>query len=218
MFYLTDSYVRGELKAISLIAYNTVNNDKQLNELYGRMKMDKSVFIHSTNVAILSCAIGISYSLSNEELVDLYLGALFHDIGKIEISKSVLNKKGPLTMLERQYMETHPIKGHRLCSETSLSKASLDIIRNHHEKLTGVGYPDHFPENKIPLLVQIATVADMFEAMQADRCYRKALAIEEIERILKKDKGINQIAVRILMQSITTRKNTTSNDSVLIYA
>src|SRR5262245_1851635 len=112
-------------------------------------------------------------------------GFLFHDIGKLGISDAVLGKKGPLTASERRIIETHTILGEQILDRVSLLQGEgLRIIRSHHEKWDGSGYPDHLQGEEIPACARILAVADALDAMTTDRPYRKAgtwnAAVEEI--------------------------------------
>ncbi|NLA74744.1 MAG: HD domain-containing protein, partial [Deltaproteobacteria bacterium] len=109
--------------------------------------------------------------------------------GKIVIEDSILNKKTKLTDLEYKKIKEHPLIGVKIVSPLMLDKEELAIIRNHHERWDGKGYPDGLAATDIPLLSRILIVADCFDAMSSDRAYRKALPIEQCNEELIRNKG-----------------------------
>ncbi|MBI5149363.1 MAG: HD-GYP domain-containing protein [Candidatus Omnitrophica bacterium] len=117
---------------------------------------------------------------------NLYIAGLLHDIGKIAIPESILNKQGKLTDAEYEIMKQHTVRGVEMVAPLSLPKESLEGIRNHHERFDGRGYPDGFKGEAVPMSAAIMAVADTFDAMTSDRPYRKGLskeaAMEEIRR------------------------------------
>lgn len=138
---------------------------------------DEYTSIHSMNVCILSIAFGRHLGLGNEELKILGLGALLHDIGKINTPIEVLNKPGKLTPDEYGIMKRHPVDGDELVLSRGdqLPPMALTIIRHHHERLGGTGYPDRWSKHRIPLQVLITSVVDTYDAVTSDRCYHDGL-------------------------------------------
>jgi putative two-component system response regulator len=112
-------------------------------------------------------------------------GSLLHDIGKIGIPERILNKPSRLTDEEYSIVKMHPAAGERIVTHIELFEPYRPIIRNHHERFDGKGYPDGISGNRIPLNVKIVTLADAFDAMTSSRAYRAALpteiAVEEIK-------------------------------------
>lgn len=138
---------------------------------------DEYTSIHSMNVCILSIAFGRHLGLGNEELKTLGLGALLHDIGKIRTPLEVLNKPGKLTPEEFEVMKRHPVEGYDLVLSGGdrLSPMALNIIRHHHERVAGTGYPDRWSNQRIPLQVLITAVVDTYDAITSDRCYHDGI-------------------------------------------
>ena len=189
---------------------------------------DDGLYRHCMNVAYLSVQLGIKFGLDLHELIALGMGALLHDIGKIEIDPLILNKPGKLTEEERLILEIHPVLGFSLlrreetkgkerdacayrgaeCSEGHEKESEdksilyhfpqivMDIVLYHHEKLDGTGYPAH--KTDIPLMVQIVTVADIYEAIRAKRVYRDANSPKDAYQILKGMSGLNPDMVEML--------------------
>jgi ribonuclease P protein subunit RPR2 len=105
-------------------------------------------------------------------------GFFLHDIGKVGIPEPILCKEGPLTMDEWDVMRTHPTIGAQIVEPIAFLSEAVDLIRHHHERFDGSGYPDGLEGEKIPLAARIFSVADSFDAMTSDRPYRGALALE----------------------------------------
>ncbi len=141
---------------------------------------------HSHRVAEFSVEIGRKLGLSTGELEFLELSATIHDIGKIGISESVLNKPGKLTDEEFLVIKSHPMKGSKILEPMSRLHALMPGVRNHHERYDGRGYPDGLKGEEAHLVARIISVADTYDAMTSSRVYRKGLppevAFEEIEK------------------------------------
>ncbi|MFT5387798.1 MAG: putative nucleotidyltransferase with HDIG domain [Lysobacterales bacterium] len=123
-------------------------------------------------------------------LDNLYISGLLHDIGKIAVPESILNKEGGLTSDEYSIMKTHPAKGAEMVASLDLDLDIIDGIRHHHERYEGGGYPDGIKEEKIPMTAAIIAVADAFDAMTTDRSYRAGFSKEKAIKIVKENKGI----------------------------
>lgn len=140
---------------------------------------------HCNRVRLISMAIAGALKLPQETQQIIEGGSLLHDIGKIGIPEEVLNKSTPLTEEEEALVKTHPIAGERIVAPIELFQPYRPIIRSHHERLDGSGYPDGITGKDIPLEVRIVSLADSFDAMTTDRAYRPALsteiAIEELK-------------------------------------
>jgi putative two-component system response regulator len=110
-----------------------------------------------------------------------------HDIGKLAVPESILLKPGPLTPEERKIMEQHAIAGERICAPLRSFRHVLPIIRHHHEKRDGSGYPDGLKGEQIPLTARILQVTDIYDALTTDRPYRKALPLEKAFAIMREE-------------------------------
>lgn len=144
---------------------------------------------HSVRVAIYAQEITkrLGYSENDQETV--YYIALLHDIGKIAIPDSILNKEGALTPEERAVIQTHPIKGAEILRDFNALKSITDGALYHHERYDGKGYCAGLAGENIPLVARIICVADCYDAMSSDRCYRKALTPEQILAELREGSG-----------------------------
>jgi len=136
---------------------------------------DRYTRSHTHGVADLAVAVGQQLELDPEELRTLELGALLHDIGKIRIPESILNKPGQLTAEEWELMKTHPVVGEQILRPIRSLRSMLPIVRSHHERWVGNGYPDGTNGDRIPLGARIVAVCDAYGAMTEKRPYREAL-------------------------------------------
>lgn len=141
---------------------------------------------HSQRVAEISTSIAYELGLSQHEIDTVHYGALLHDIGKIGVPELILNKKGRLTDDEFFAIKKHPVIGMNILKSIEFLEGTLHIVRYHHERFDGAGYPDGLAGESIPFMARIVGVADAWDAMTSDRSYRRALvpalAIEELER------------------------------------
>ena len=134
---------------------------------------------HSERVTRYSHALGEALGLSTDELSALERGALLHDIGKIGVPDAILRKPGPLLSHEWEQMRRHPETGSSMVGKIAFLEAALPVVRHHHERFDGSGYPQRLAGEAIPLAARIFAIADTFDAMTSDRPYRAALQIEE---------------------------------------
>ena len=117
-------------------------------------------------------------------LLDLEAGALLHDIGMISVPESVFRTTGPLSDAQWQQLREHPLLGEAMLRECNPLAGALPIIRHHHEKWDGSGYPDGLQGDQIPYLARVFQVVDVFDALTNDRCYRKAMPPTEAIDVL----------------------------------
>jgi HD-GYP domain-containing protein (c-di-GMP phosphodiesterase class II) len=134
---------------------------------------------HSTRVAQLSLELGRAAGLGKEELEELEISCLFHDVGKIKIPDSILLKEGKLDTQEKREMTRHTEYGTEILSKAASLFKYIPAVRHHHEWYDGTGYPDGLSGDKIPLAAAIISLADVYDAMTSDRPYRKALTKED---------------------------------------
>ena len=144
---------------------------------------------HSVRVSRFALGIGKSLGLSNEELRNLELGGILHDIGKIGVPESILWKPPKLTVEEQLIMAEHPRRSAQIIGELKSLRLAKDYVEHHHEFLDGSGYPDHLVGDGIPLGSRVILVADAYDAMTTDRPYRPAIGHERALAELRKNVG-----------------------------
>lgn len=134
---------------------------------------------HCHRLAEYAVELGTILGLSDDDLQALARGGYFHDIGKIALPDAILLKPGALTEEEFARVREHPVIGDRLCGDLRALQRVRSIVRHHHERLDGSGYPDGLAGDAIPLLAQIIGIVDVYDAMTTDRPYRTAMTPEE---------------------------------------
>jgi cyclic di-GMP phosphodiesterase len=134
---------------------------------------------HCDRLSVYAQAMGKRIGLTAELQIALRRGGIVHDLGKVAVPEYILRKPGPLTPEERKIMEEHPVVGERICAPLKSFRNVLPIIRHHHEKLDGSGYPDGLKGNAIPLTARILSTVDIYDALTTDRPYRKAFSREQ---------------------------------------
>ena len=139
---------------------------------------------HSKRLVGFAEQLGESLGLGDEDLHELRIASWLHDIGKIGVPESILLKPGPLNAEERRIMQEHPIIGEKICAPLKSLRRILPVIRHHHEKMDGSGYPDGLRGEDIPLKARILQIADIYDALTTNRPYRRALPSEEASQIL----------------------------------
>jgi HD-GYP domain-containing protein (c-di-GMP phosphodiesterase class II) len=122
-----------------------------------------------------ACAVGERLRLSLPDLLELELGALLHDLGKVRVPDRVLSKPGPLDPAERELVNRHPVWGAELLEQVPGLEPVATIVRFHHERWDGTGYPDGLPRDRIPVASRVVAVCDAYQAMTSARPYRAAL-------------------------------------------
>jgi len=159
---------------VSKIVQSIFNNDNVFMKLSGIRDIDNYTYLHSIDVCIYSIIAGKSLNLLPDMLNNLALGALLHDIGKCKIPPEILNKPAKLSESEFEIMKKHTEYGYDILRKTpGLSEDVARIALNHHEHWDGAGYPRGLKGEEIDLLSRIAAIADVYDALTADRVYRR---------------------------------------------
>lgn len=144
---------------------------------------------HSDRVSEYSVLIGEKLGLLDEQIKTLRIGGLFHDIGKIGIPDSILLKPGKLTDDEYSEIKNHPSIGAHILGSAKIFQDIIPIVKHHHEKYDGNGYPSRLKGDEIPYLARIAAVADTFDAMTSRRSYRGPIDVEQVKEEIKRCEG-----------------------------
>ena len=167
---LSDTYEK--LEKAYLDSIQTLRYTIEAKDIYTRG--------HSDRVAAFSVLIGQKLGLSDKDLRTLQIGGLFHDVGKIGVPDSILQKEGKLTDDEYSQIKQHPNIGVHILSNATIFEDILPIVEHHHEKYDGTGYPGKLAGEDIPYLARIAAIADRFDAMSSRRAYRDSLPLDKI--------------------------------------
>ena len=150
---------------------------------------DRHTIHHAERVGRYAEAMGAAQGFTHEDGELLYHGGVLHDLGKIAIPDAILLKPGPLTPAEFATMRQHSVEGERICLSLRSVSHYLPIIRHHHERVDGTGYPDHLEGSDIPIGARITAIADSWDAMVSDRPYRAGLDAEEAVTRLRQGAG-----------------------------
>lgn len=142
---------------------------------------------HTERVSQFAVLLGDHLGLSAEDQNSLYKGGILHDIGKIAVPDSILNKAGRLTDDEFEIIRTHPDRGEKICQPLNSIKSALVVIRHHHEKMDGSGYPDKLSGANIPQIARIMAIVDVYDALTTNRSYRAALPQDRAFSILENE-------------------------------
>jgi len=172
-------------------------------------KRDHHTAGHCQRLAIFSVAFGMRLGLAQGQLLALHRGGFLHDIGKIAIPDSILFKPGKLTPEEWALMKTHSVRGEEICRPLRSLEKVLPIIRHHHERWDGGGYPDGLRGEKIPLLARVLQLADAYDALTSERPYKPAYSSESaIETLISEANGgwrdpqLTELFVRLPFQEL----------------
>ena len=162
---------------------------------------------HTEEVVRLAVGVAAELELELEAVRSVELGAVLHDIGKVRVPEAILNKPGPLTDEEWLVMKTHPEIGEHILRPIQSLQGILPIVRHHHERWDGTGYPDELSGRAIPLGARIVAVCDAYRAMTENRPYRAALSISEARDELEAGAGTQFDAdcVKALFQALDRR-------------
>jgi cyclic di-GMP phosphodiesterase len=144
---------------------------------------------HCERLSSLAVRLAEELALANDEIEAIRLGAILHDVGKIGIPDRVLLKPGPLDAEERRIVEQHPVIGDRLLEPLDLLAAARPIVRHHHERWDGTGYPDRLAADEIPLGARIVAVSDSVEVMTSRQLYRQPLTPGQVVAELRGHRG-----------------------------
>ena len=168
---------------------------------------------HISRVSNIAVSIGRNMGMTAKDLKALKYGGILHDIGKIGVAKEILNKPGPLTDEEWVIMKTHPKIGFNICRplKNSLGPA-LEVIRFHHEKLDGSGYPDGREGHSIPMVARIMAVADIYDALTSDRPYRKGMPQEKALEIIKEESDEGKLDTEVVAILINLLREVQNGD------
>ena len=177
---------------VNTITDSIVRNSTALVWLTHLKDRDKYTSEHSLNVCILSLFFGRSLGLSRDELSNLGVGALLHDIGKLRVPLDVLNKPAKLTNEEFGIIKRHPVYGYELLkNKDNLSQDSLDIIHHHHERLDGAGYPNGLKDDQINYFTKVVTIVDVYDAITSARAYHDAITpYQALNRLYNNEVGL----------------------------
>ena len=168
---------------------------------------DNYTYDHSNRVSMLSAMLAREMGFPEGTVEMIESGALLHDIGKISLDLDILSKPGPLDSEELKAVRRHPLESAEVVAGVELFRGAVDIVRHHHERPDGQGYPDGLKADEIPFGARILNVADAFDAMTSDRPYRKRRSVGDALEELRKGSGseFDPVVVEYLMRLLKAR-------------
>lgn len=193
IFNTPSKYVKQNLDRCRLLIKHILNEklgtSTLLETLGGLIRHSSYTYAHSVQVCSYTIALhSLMFKLDEDELIDIGVGAIFHDYGKIYIPTEILDKPGRLEQYEFYEVKKHCDYGYDLLNTlNALSPVSLDIVKHHHEKLNGKGYPDGLNGNDISRSARIAAITDVYSALTTKRAYREALDRDSALEIMRND-------------------------------
>jgi len=148
---------------------------------------DKHTAGHCERLAFIGVTLGIAMGLNRADLLALYRGGYLHDVGKVGLPDSILFKPGKLNAAEWSVMRSHPVRGAEICCHLKSLAPVIPLIRHHHERWDGSGYPDGLRGEQIPLLARLLQIADIYDALTNPRAYKPAYEPAKALRIIQEE-------------------------------
>jgi len=182
--------IREAKKAIADVVDLVISNDKTSDYLLKMISHDSYTYTHSVNVGVLSVLLSKALYKGSDahDMHELAAGFFLHDIGKVRVDPSIINKRGRLTDEEMKQMRTHAYSGYEILSETNqLSEESKIIVLQHHERFDGTGYPFSLQGDEIHMYGRICSIADVYDALTSERSYKQKLGTFEALKVMKEE-------------------------------
>lgn len=176
-FYLNGTIIEKVLEIVNKLIEELLESDEIVISLGKLRTIDDYTLEHSVNVCIMSLILGLSYGFKYEELMDLGVGAILHDIGKMLIPQEILNKPGALTIEEYEIVKNHTTYGYEILKKSEeISDIAAEVALCHHERLDGNGYPLGKKSEQIRIYSRIVAICDVYDALTSNRVYKKGIA------------------------------------------
>lgn len=164
-------------KIVEQMTESVLNNKDALISLLRIKTADEYTYMHSLAVSALCISFARQLDFDADQIRQIGVGGLLHDIGKMKVPGEILNKPGPLTEKEFEIMKSHVKEGDRILNEsTHLDAACICVTAHHHERLDGTGYPEGLKGDQISLFGQVAAIVDIYDALSSERCYKVAMS------------------------------------------
>ncbi|MBU0983505.1 MAG: HD-GYP domain-containing protein [candidate division Zixibacteria bacterium] len=186
------------------VEYALLSGNLQMVRALGEAiaKRDTGSSMHNPRVTLYATRLAVAMGLNDEAIQALIKGSFLHDIGKIGIPDSILMKEGMLTGEERGIMESHPEMGAQMIGGVKWLQDSLEVVRHHHERYDGSGYPDGLKGEDIPLNARIFMIGDVFDALTSTRPYKRSYSFDSASAMLREREGVHfcPIALRVFLE------------------
>lgn len=166
-----------------------LSQDEAIQNIGNLLSHDYKTYSHCMQVYTLSLALINKYDFSDDDKVKLGIGSLLHDMGKVKVPSSILNKPGKLNKEEWEYVKHHPVLGIGCCTKVNLSHVIINCILFHHEKCDGSGYPAGLKKQDIPTPVRILSICDIYDAITSNRPYAARETAQDALQIMNDEMG-----------------------------
>ncbi len=183
--------------------------------LHNMRDFDDLTYTHSMNVAMICNVFGHWLGFSNDKIELLTACGMLHDIGKLKIDDAIIKKPGKLTDSEFLLIKSHPLEGYKILQPQKINEHIKLSALEHHEKCDGSGYPMHLVSNKIDGYAKIVAIADVYDAMTADRCYREGLCPFKVIEIFEQE-GLHKYEISYIMRFLECVVNTYIDNRVML--
>jgi len=194
-----------EIKTSVIAIIDTLfENADMIRNMLSLSQYDYYTYTHCVDVAVLSAGVGVAIGLGRDEVLNLGIGAMLHDIGKSAIAPEILNKQGKLDSIEYQTIQQHVQAGVSILRKhKAIPEGSYDAVAQHHEKLSGKGYPFGLRGGEITLFGRITGIADCYDALTTNRVYKKALRpFDALNCISKESKDYDQELLKTFVKML----------------
>ena len=201
-------------ETLTLFGQN-VTTISMFDMLHNMRQIDDSTYAHCLNVALICRLIGKWIDMPEQDMNTLTLCGLLHDIGKSKIPNNIINKPGKLTDAEYKKIQKHPVIGYNLIKELNIDQRVKRAVLLHHERFNGSGYPFGFVSDDIDDFSSIVAIADVYDAMTANRCYRDGLCPFEVIAMFESE-GLTKFNPKYILTFLEHIANTYINNQVLL--
>lgn len=203
------------LQQVTDIMSQTRNKANLFDILHCMRDSEDTTYTHSLNVALIANAIGQWVGISKEDLPQLTLAGLLHDVGKLMIPQDILNKPGSLTAAEYAMVQTHAVHGYDILKKQGVDERIARVALMHHERCDGSGYPTGVSGNQIDEFSKIVAIADVYDAMSSKRAYRNQICPFEIVQMFEDD-GFQKFDPRFVLTFLQNIVDTYVHNTVLL--
>ncbi|NDV19661.1 DUF3391 domain-containing protein [Pseudodesulfovibrio sp. JC047] len=193
------------LETANAIVDSAISNPDTLICLSRLAAFDEYTYTHSINVAAIAVVFGEFIGMSRDDLVMLGLAGMMHDLGKTSVPTGIVHKNGRLSRFECAEMQRHPEYGYAILSRnTAIPHKVLEAVRAHHEKCNGSGYPNGLTRQDIPAFARILCMADIYDALTSDRCYKKGVLPNKALGIMygMRDQDFDSVEVQLFIKCL----------------
>ncbi|GMR08601.1 MAG: cyclic di-GMP phosphodiesterase [Gammaproteobacteria bacterium] len=184
--------IQGAKEVVDELVDSVIRNPDAQMLLTQLKKKDEYTLNHSMNVCVMSLTFGRHLGLPKEDLKELGLGAMMHDLGKMKVSDAILKKPSKLTEEEMEVMRTHPDEGRKLlmAAPENISARVIEVAYSHHERMDGAGYPQGMDGESIPVFARMVMLVDFYDAVTSDRAYHHGESSSDAMRTIYEERGI----------------------------